>query len=167
MTPTEPSSPPTATQTTRLRVDLSILMAVLGFLIVVIGTRPEIFGLSHKPGIGFVKLAVFLVGLGILCLGGYIGIAAFWKNTERSLLADIGIRIVATGYVVSFFSGMADVFGLGSQAPSPTNMFFGPLQAAGIELGELIILVGFLMFIPYQRRRAGRLPKKDAAVPPK
>ena len=32
-----------------------------------------------------------------------------------TIAADIGIRMVATGYVIAVFCGMADVFGFGTQ----------------------------------------------------
>ena len=44
---------------------------------------------------------------------------------------------------------MADIFGFGSQ-PLPAVPYFGPLQAAGVEFGEIIIAVGFLLLIPYR-----------------
>jgi hypothetical protein len=46
-------------------------------------------------------------------------------------------------------AGMADVFGLGSH-PLP-RIFFGPWQAIGVQIGELVIAVGILFLVPYQR----------------
>jgi hypothetical protein len=31
--------------------------------------------------------------------------------------------------------------------------FFGPWQARGVEIGEIVIIIGFLMMIPYRRRK--------------
>jgi hypothetical protein len=43
---------------------------------------------------------------------------------------------------------MADVFGFGTQAwPAPP--FFGPTQAVGVVIGEFIIAVGFLLYMPF------------------
>jgi uncharacterized membrane protein len=50
--------------------------------------------------------------------------------------------------VISAFSGMADVFGMGSQ-PVPAVPYFGHLQAAGVLIGQIVIGIGFLIFIPY------------------
>jgi len=64
---------------------------------------------------GFVQIATFLVGLALMCMGGYIGLNALWNGTEKTIAADIGLRLVATGYVVAVACGMADVFGIGNQ----------------------------------------------------
>jgi hypothetical protein len=97
--------------------------------------------------IGFVQIAVFLTGLGIICLGGYITMASLWGERERTLAADIGLRLVATGYVVAVISGMADVFGVGTQ-PWPQIPFFGAWQTTGVIIGQSIIAIGFLLMIP-------------------
>jgi hypothetical protein len=65
-------------------------------------------------------------------------------------VADIGQRLIATGYVIVVFSGMADVFGMGSQA-LPDVPYFGPVQALGVAIGEGVIVIGFLMLIPYHK----------------
>ena len=116
------------------------------------GRPPAIFGLDRSPVVGFVQISVFLVGLAIICLGGYIGLMAFWRNGERTIAAEIGSRLVATGYVVAVFSGMADVFGFGTQTP-PLIPVFGPWQAAGVQIGEFLIAIGFLLLIPFTREK--------------
>jgi hypothetical protein len=85
----------------------------------------------------------------LICLGGYVGLSALWGKEQRSIIADIGIRLVATGYVISVFAGMADVFGMGTQAV-PKTPYFGPWQAGGVLIGQFVIAIGFLMVIPYQ-----------------
>lgn len=107
-------------------------------MIFLIGARPSLFGLDRSPVIGFVQIAVFLIGLAIICLGGYIALMALWKNRQPSIAADIGLRLVSTGYVIAVFSGMADVFGAGSH-PLPGVPYFGPWQARGVEFGQAII----------------------------
>ncbi|NOY97951.1 MAG: hypothetical protein GXP40_01945 [Chloroflexi bacterium] len=134
------------------RIRFGLFATIFGMLIFVLGAKPEWFGLDRSPVVGFVQIAVFLVGLAVICLGGYIGLAALWGAGERSIAADIGLRLVSTGYVLAVFSGMADVFGMGTQ-PLPDVPFFGPLQATGVEIGQMLIAVGFLLMIPYQRRR--------------
>ncbi len=132
--------------TTRVRIGL--LITLIGFVLAILGIRPAIFGLDRSPLIGFVQLAVFLVGLAIICIGGYLSLASFWRRSPTSIAAEIGLRLVATGYVICVFSGMADIFGFGSQL-LPAVPYFGPLQALGVEVGETIIAVGFLLIIPY------------------
>jgi uncharacterized membrane protein HdeD (DUF308 family) len=136
----------------RMRVRLGVFMALFGLLVFFIGARPALFGLDRSPVIGFVQISVFLVGLAIICIGGYIGLMAFWKNGNRTIAADIGLRLVATGYVVAVVAGMADVFGFGTQVP-PQIPRFGSLQALGVQIGEALIIVGFLLLVPYRGQK--------------
>lgn len=118
----------------------------LGFVLFILGLEPDLFKLDRSPVVGFVQIAVFLLGLGVICVGGYISFSIHWSGPERALAADIGLRLVSTGYVIAFVSGMADVFGFGTQ-PFPEVPYFGPLQAAGVILGEAVIAIGFLLVV--------------------
>ena len=129
------------------RIRLGLSLTLIGFFVFLLGARPGIFGLDRSPVIGFVQIAVFLVGLGIMCLGGYMSLMALWKNRQPTIAADIGFRLVSTGYVISVFTGMADVFGFGSH-PLPRVPFFGEWQAAGVFIGEIVIGIGFVLLIP-------------------
>jgi hypothetical protein len=131
-----------------LRVRFSLICVGIGLLIFVIGAKPDWFGWNRVSIVGFVQIVVFLAGLGLICIGGYVGISALWGREQRSILADIGSRLIGTGYVISVFAGMADVFGMGAQT-LPDTPFFGPLQAIGVLVGQVVIAIGFLMFIPY------------------
>jgi hypothetical protein len=131
-----------------LRIRFSLICVGLGLLVFLIGAKPNWFGWDRSPVVGFIQIAVFLFGLSMICGGGYIGVSALWGNEQRTILADIGLRLVGTGYVIAVFAGMADVFGMGSQ-PLPDVPFFGPWQAGGVLIGEAIIAIGFLMSIPY------------------
>ena len=132
------------------RMMVGLFISVFGFFVYLLGTSPELFGLDRSPVVGFVQIAVFLVGLGIICLGGYISLTSLWKGKEFTIAADIGLRLVATGYVISLASGMADVFGIGNQ-PWPEIPIFGEWQARGVLLGEIVIAIGFLLLLPSQR----------------
>lgn len=133
------------------RARFGLVVTMVGFVIFLIGSQPAVFGMDRSPVIGFVQIAVFLIGLAIICLGGYASLINLWGNLPKSIAADIGVRLVATGYVISVFAGMADIFGFGSNRMP--NMIFGPWQARGVILGEVIIAIGFLMLIPYPRNR--------------
>ncbi len=124
-------------------------VTLFGLFVFSVGTKPEWYGWDRSPVVGFVQIAVFLIGLGMLCAGGYIGLGALWRGAPRSIVADLGLRVVATGYVVALFAGMADVFGMGSQ-PLPQIPYFGPWQATGVLIGEVLVALGFLMTIPYR-----------------
>ena len=137
----------------RRRIRIGLFLTLVGFLIFLIGARPDIFALDISPVIGFIQIAVFVVGLAFIAIGGYISLMALWKDQQISIAADIGQRMVATGYVVAGFAGMADVFGFGSHI-LPAVPYFGGLQARGVMLGEAVIAVGFLLLIPYHKIRS-------------
>jgi hypothetical protein len=132
-----------------LRIRFSLITVGLGLLTFAIGAKPNWFGWNRAPVVGFVQMAVLLVGLGLICWGGFIGLSALWGKEQRSILADIGLRLIGTGYVIAVFSGMADVFGMGAQTLPDDNPYFGPLQATGVLIGQFVIAAGFLMLIPY------------------
>jgi hypothetical protein len=125
------------------------MVTLFGFLIFMIGAKPDWLGWDRSPTVGFVQIAVFLAGLAFMCLGGYMGLLVLWWGYERTIISEIGTRLVSTGYVVAVFAGLADVFGMGSQ-PFPQVPYFGPWQATGILIGQGIIALGFLLFIPFQ-----------------
>jgi hypothetical protein len=134
----------------RARVRIGLLSTLLGFFVFIVGAKPDWLGWDRSPVVGFVQIAVFLVGLAIICMGGYIGLLALWGGGQRTIAADIGLRLVSTGYVICVFAGMADVFGMGAH-PLPDVPYFGPVQATGVVIGEIFIAVGFLLLIPYRR----------------
>ena len=131
-----------------LRVRFSFIATLFGLFIFIVGAQPDWFGWDRSPVVGFVQIAVFLIGLALICIGGYVGMVALWGREQRSITADVGLRLVGTGYVIAIFAGMADVFGLGTQ-PLPNVPYFGPWQAAGVLISQGIIAIGFLMTIPY------------------
>ena len=134
------------------RIRAGVIISSAGLLLFVLGAKPEWFQLDRSDVVGFVQIAVFLIGLAVICTGGYIGLAALWGNREKSIAADFGMRLISTGYVIAVFSGMADIFGMGSH-PLPGVPHFGPWQAVGVEIGMLVILLGFVMMIPYRWRK--------------
>ncbi|HTX89936.1 MAG TPA: hypothetical protein VMC09_01865 [Anaerolineales bacterium] len=148
----------------RFRVRFGLAIVLFGFLVFLVGIRPSLFGLDRSPVVGFVQISVFLVGMAIICIGGYVSLVALWKGSTRTIPADIGSRLVATGYVVAVFSGMADVFGFGTQVP-PRVPLFGPWQAMGVQIGEALIAIGFLLLIPYPLiKRERQAPTERKAV---
>lgn len=132
----------------KLRINIGVGLTIIGFLVFILGADPGIFSLDRSPVVGFVQTATFSTGLAMICLGGFIGLKACQRADHSQTLAqDIGVRLVATGYLIALVSGMADVFGFGTQA-YPALPFFGPMQAAGVIVGEIIIAVGFLLYLP-------------------
>jgi hypothetical protein len=140
------------------RLGLGLAISVFGLAMFVLGLTPGFFGLDRSPVVGFVQIAVFRVGLAIICLGGYLTLTVLWGRQEKTIAADIGYRTVATGYVVAAASGMADVFGFGSQ-PFPSTPYFGQWQALGVMIGEIFIIIGFLLMIPYPIKKSTHSPE--------
>jgi hypothetical protein len=135
----------------RIRIRVGLLITFFGLIIYLLGAAPELFGLNRSPVTGFVQIAMFLVGLAVISMGGYFSLNALWNGHEKSIAADIGFRLVATGYVIAVASGMADVFGIGNH-PFPRIPYFGAWQALGVLIGEIVIGIGFLMMIPYSMK---------------
>src|SRR3990172_4329104 len=122
----------------RIRIRIGLLVTFIGLVIYLLGAAPELFGLNRSPVTGFIQIAVFLVGLAGICIGGYISLNALWNGHQKSIGADIGLRLVSTGYVIAVASGMADMFGIGNH-PFPRIPYFGAWQAFGVLVGEAVI----------------------------
>lgn len=134
----------------RVRIRIALIGVLLGLLIFFVGAKPSWFGLDRSPVVGFIQISVMLIGMGVICVSGYAVIRALWRNQPPTISADIGLRLVSTGYVVALFSGMADVFGIGSH-PLPGVPIFGVWQARGMEIGLALIAIGFVMMYPYKK----------------
>lgn len=143
-------APPVRKSNGRFRIRLGLGATIFGFIIYLLGAEPGLYGLDRSPVVGFVQIATFLVGLGIICLGGYISLVALWNGGPKSIASDIGLRLVSTGYVISVACGMADIFGFGSNN-YPTIPVFGIYQQIGVMIGEVVIAVGLLLLIPFKR----------------
>jgi hypothetical protein len=150
----------TTTRNGQFRIRLGMILMLAGFVVFVIGAEPGVFGLDRSPVIGFVQITVFLIGLGIICLGGYVCMNSLWNNHQKTILADIGLRLVSTGYMIAVVSGLADVFGFGSQL-SPEIPFYGPWQTMGVLFGEAIIVLGFILQIPFSLRQEDTGPNAE------
>lgn len=144
-------------QTLSLRIQIGLGVVVFGFLVFTLGVDPGLFRLDRSPVVGFVQIAVFLVGLALICFGGFLALNTLWNGREKTIAADIGFRLVATGYVIAAASGMADVFGFGSQ-PLPDVPYFGPWQASGVMLGQVMIAAGFFLVAPRRTKTGDNEP---------
>jgi hypothetical protein len=89
----------------RLRVRAGLFITLFGLFVFIVGAKPGWLGLDRSEVVGFVQIAVFLVGLALICFGGYITLLALWKGKQRTIAADIGLRLVSTGYVIAAFAG--------------------------------------------------------------
>ncbi|HSN94204.1 MAG TPA: hypothetical protein VLR89_03975 [Anaerolineaceae bacterium] len=135
----------------RTRSQLGLTISFIGFTILIFGLKPEVFGLSSSLSVGFAQILAFLIGLGILVWGATIALSAFWPKGNQSLLADFGVRVIATGYIICVFTGLADAFGFGTN-PLP-DVFMGGLQRRGVIIGMSVILIGLVMMIRFKKYR--------------
>ncbi|MCD6355747.1 MAG: hypothetical protein J7L66_00555, partial [Anaerolineaceae bacterium] len=125
--------------------------AVGGFFIFMVGARPDIFLLDRSPVIGFIQISVMLVGLAFICIGGYFCMVGLWKGNRFSIAAELGVRFISTGYVIAVFTGLADIFGLGSHPTPEFIPYFGEWQARGVQIAEAFIAIGILLMLPYSQ----------------
>ena len=119
---------------------------VVGFFVFVIGIFPEIIRLSITPGIGLLQILLLLLGATVMTLGAYTyAYATRHRAMPRRLREDIGVRLMATGLVIAYGAGFADVLGIGSHYGAERPLL-GLLQAGGIALGLLVTIVGILLY---------------------
>jgi hypothetical protein len=123
----------------------------IGFVLFLLGSVPQAFGLDISEAVGFVQVGVFTFGLLLICLGGSYALNSLWPKHWRSLAADIGLRVAWSGWVLAAVAATADIIGLGTSPLSTTQTYFGFWQARGVLIGEAVIFIGFLMMIPYKR----------------
>ena len=135
------------------RIQFGLIVAVSGFLFFLVGARPELFLLDRSPVVAFI------------CFGGYLSLVGLWKSSRLSIAAELGVRFVSTGYVIAVFSGLADIFGLGSHPTPEFIPYFGIWQARGVQIAEGFIAIGMLMMLPYSKNplfRSQKPPAKSA-----
>ncbi len=99
------------------------------------------------PGIGLVQITTFLFGLSLMTLGAYLYLSARRPQAGPHRLGEaIGVRLMATGLVVCYAAGYADVLGIGTERPGEA-IVLGPVQGAGIALGVLVIVAGLVIYV--------------------
>jgi uncharacterized membrane protein len=139
--------PLTPRQVRRARRWMTIVL--LGLFIFVIGIQPDILGLNRSPTVGFVQIGVWLTGLAILLLASYATVRVVRNGKPTSLRADIGIRLLATGYVVAVVASLADFIGVGAQ--QMPFIAFGPIQVIGLVIGVILSLLGVVLYWPRRK----------------
>ena len=79
---------------------------------------------------------------------------------STSLRADIGIRLIATGYVIAGVASLADFIGVGAQRMP--LIAFGPVQVIGLAIGVLVSLLGVILYWPPRRQREPAAPAANS-----
>lgn len=128
-------------------------VVLVGLLVFILGVAPDLIGMDRSPVIGFVQVGTWMTGLALLLLAAYLAVRVIRNGRECNLVADVGSRLIATGYVMAAAASLADFIGIGSH-PLPT-IYFGPIQVIGLILGLLISLVGLILYWPSGVGEAG------------
>lgn len=142
-------------KTTQIRSYVSIFLFVVGLILCVIALGADFLGLDLTPGFGMVQMFQLLLGMTCLTLAAFVQAYNRRQGAPRSLQADIGVRLAATGLVFAYVSGLSDLIGIGTHVqPRFDRPFVGPLQVGGISLGILSILLGLFLYRTSRGTRA-------------
>jgi hypothetical protein len=132
-------------------------LVIIGLMVFVVGIYPDLIGMNRSRVVGFIQMGVWLTGLGLLLLGAFLAVRVVRNGRPMSLRAEIGTRLIATGFVVSATASLADFLSIGSHRLP--WVYFGPLQVGGLVAGVVTSLVGVLLYWP-------RTPKPAADPEP-
>jgi hypothetical protein len=133
---------------TRVRRVILWLLFVIGAILLVLSLAADSLGLNLTPGFGVIQMAPLLLGITCFTLAAFIYLHSRRPfNSPRSLQADVGIRLAATGLIFLYVSGLSDLIGIGTHhQPDFERPFVGPLQLGGMGLGVLSILIGLYLY---------------------
>ena len=130
-----------------LRRNVTLGLVGIGIGLMTLSLGAEFFGLDITPGFGMVQMFQLLVGISALTLAFFLHIHALRQETPRSLQADIGVRLAATGLVFAYVSGLSDLIQIGTHVePLFERPFVGPLQLGGLALAVLVIIIGLTLY---------------------
>jgi hypothetical protein len=134
-------------KTINLRRNVTLGLFGIGLILIILSLGAEFFGLDITPGFGMVQMFQLLVGLTALTLSLFLYVKALRQDTPRSLQADIGVRLAATGLVFSYVAGLSDLIRIGTHVePQFERPYVGPLQLGGLALAILVIIVGLALY---------------------
>jgi hypothetical protein len=127
---------------------IGIALGALGMVLALMGLFPALTGLPPTPGIGAIQLVTILTGFSLLIAGAFIYAKYnFYAACPSNLSQQIALRLSMTGLLFAAMAAMADVLGFGTNLRTETSdIFFGPLQAAGLIGGFLVASLGVLLY---------------------
>jgi hypothetical protein len=134
-------------QTRLARLWMTVML--IGLLIFMVGIQPDLIGMNRSSTVGFVQIGVWLTGLAILLVAAYSTVRVIRNGKANSLRADIGIRLIATGYVVAAVGSLADFIGVG--AHRMPIIHFGYIQMIGLVTGVLLSMLGVILYMPWTK----------------
>lgn len=140
----------------RLTYILNLILFTFGLLCVGLALGAPFLKIDNTPGFGMIQMMVFLIGLTLLTLAGFLQISTLRQtDTPRSLQADIGIRLGATGLVFAYISGLSDLLGIGTHIePNFPRPSVGWLQLIGLGLAIVLITLGMVLFFTSRGNRS-------------
>lgn len=141
-----------------LRMVIGFLV-VIGLVFVIVSLTADGLGLDLTPGFGVVQMFQLLLGITMLTAAGYLHIYTLRaSDAPRSLQADIGMRLGATGLVLAYVAGLSDLVGIGTHAePTFVRPFVGWLQLTGLAISILLITLGLLLYFTSRGTRPSSL----------
>ncbi|MCB8978535.1 MAG: hypothetical protein H6657_14020 [Ardenticatenaceae bacterium] len=131
----------------KVRRYVTLTLFVIGLALIFLSLAAEFIGLDITPGFGVVQMLQLLIGISALTLALFLTINAQRQETPRSLQADIGVRLSATGLVFAYVTGLSDLIRIGTHVqPQFERPFVGPLQLGGLALAVLVIVIGLALY---------------------
>jgi hypothetical protein len=141
-----PPLPPRPNLSTSRLARFGVATVVFGFFLFLIGVYPDLIRLGLTPGIGLLQIGTFLLGITVMTFGAYIyAYATRHRALPRGLREDVGLRLMASGLVIAYTTGFADLLGIGSNFGTERPLL-GLLQASGVALGVFVIVVGLFLY---------------------
>ncbi|HSH02603.1 MAG TPA: hypothetical protein VLL52_08815 [Anaerolineae bacterium] len=134
---------------------LNLTLFLLGLLLTSLALFAPWLGLDISPGFGILQMAQFLAGITFLTIAGYIFLYNLRPNeAPKSLQADIGLRLGATGLVFAYVTGLSDLIGIGThRQPNFDLPYVGTLQMWGLAVSIFLIIIGMLFYHTSRGRR--------------
>jgi hypothetical protein len=121
-------------------------LAIVGVVAFMIGIDPDLIGMNITPVVGLAQMSLWLAGLALVLIGGYAAVRTVRNGRPSSLRAEIGTRMIATGFVFSAVASLADYMGIGTQ--KFPNLSFGTVQVIGLVFGIAVSLIGLVLYWP-------------------
>ena len=128
---------------------------MIGVFLMIGAIVAELYDLGPTPGFGVLQTLVFLLGVTALTLAIYLHLSALRPpDAPSSLQAEIAVRLSATGLVLCYVSGFADLIRIGTHVlPEFDRPFIGPLQLSGLVLGLIVLVAGMILYYTSRGRR--------------
>lgn len=139
----------------RIRMIVTLILFAGGVLMVGLSLSAELIGLNFTSGFGVVQMTPLLAGITLLTLSGFLRIQTLRQpDAPRSLQADIGVRLAATGLVFCYVAGFSDLLQIGTHCTPEVRELIedcipvvGAWQLGGIVLGLLSISLGLWLYL--------------------